>query len=539
MKKNNLRAACALPLAAAGLSACGGSEVAEQKQPNIIFIMTDDHTSQAMSCYGKSPVETPNMDRLAEEGIRFDNCYATNALSGPSRACILTGMFGHKNGFTDNASRFDGSQTTFPKLLQENGYATGVIGKWHLISEPQGFDNWSILHGQEEQGDYYNPEFVENGTLVTEEGYVTDIITEKALDFIDEVHKDKPFMLMFHHKAPHRNWMPAPRHLGMFNDKVFPEPETLFDDYQGRGEAARTQDLNIAASMNEEWDFKVLTRDEILAGNNRLYDVYVRMPEEVQHKWDSVYAQRITEYRSLNMKGEELVRWKYQQYMRDYFATIMSVDESIGRLLDHLEKIGELDNTVIVYTSDQGFFLGEHGWFDKRFMYEECQRMPLLIRYPKMVKAGSTSNAICMNIDFGPTFLDLAGVEIPQTMQGRSFKKVLENEGAVPEDWREAAYYHYYEYPAEHSVKRHYGIRTADCKLIHFYNDIDEWEMYDMVADPQEMKNVYNDPAYSQKREQMHDLLRKVQEEYEDTDPCEKVNVLFKGDRRLFNRKDK
>ena len=533
---SKLKAAYAIPLAAAGISACGTAEQ-EQERPNIIFIMTDDHTTQAMSCYGSDLVETPNMDRLANEGIRFDNCYATNALSGPSRACILTGMFSHKNGFTDNASRFDGDQMTFPKMLQQGGYATGVVGKWHLISEPQGFDHWSILTGQEEQGDYYSPEFNENGTHVTEDGYVTDIITDKAIEFIDANHEQKPFMLMFHHKAPHRNWMPAPRHLGMFNDTVFPEPETLFDNYDGRGEAAHSQDMSIAESLQDEWDFKLLTHDEIMAGNNRLYNVYTRMPEEVQHKWDSVYAPRIAEYRNLNMKGEELVRWKYQQYMRDYLATLMSVDESIGRLLDHLENIGELDNTVIVYTSDQGFFLGEHGWFDKRFMYEECQRMPLLVRYPKMIKAGSTSKAICMNIDFGPTFLDLAGIETPQTMQGRSFKKVLENKGAVPEDWREAAYYHYYEYPAEHSVKRHYGIRTSDCKLIHFYNDIDEWEMYDMSADPQEMNNVYDDPAYSQKREQMHALLQKVQEEYEDTDPCEKVNVLFKGDRRKFNRK--
>ena len=527
---------CAIPLAIAGLSACSEPVEKEQEQPNIIFIMTDDHTTQAMSCYGGNLVQTPNMDRLADEGIRFDNCYATNALSGPSRACILTGMFGHKNGFTDNASQFDGSQVTFPKLLQQNGYTTGVVGKWHLISEPQGFDHWSILTGQEEQGDYYDPEFMENGTAIKEDGYVTDIITDKAIEFIDEVPDGKPFMLMLHHKAPHRNWMPAPRHLGMFNDTVFPEPETLFDDYQGRGDAARGQDMSIACTLQEEWDFKLLSREEILAGGNRLYDVYTRMPEEVQHKWDSVYAGRIAEYRSGLLQGEELIRWKYQQYMRDYLATLMSVDEGIGRVLDHLEKTGELDNTVIVYTSDQGFFLGEHGWFDKRFMYEECMRMPLVIRYPKMIKAGSTTEAICMNIDFGPTFLDLAGVDVPENMQGRSFKEVLENEGAVPEDWREAAYYHYYEYPAEHSVKRHYGIRTADCKLIHFYNDIDQWEMYDMKADPQEMRNVHDDPEYAEKRAFMHTLLEQVQQEYGDTDPCEKEHVLFKGDRRQFDR---
>ncbi|MBO5311193.1 MAG: sulfatase [Bacteroidales bacterium] len=531
---SRIKAACALPLAAAGLSAC--SDAVEQERPNIIFIMTDDHTTQAMSCYGGNLIETPNMDRIADEGMRFDNCYATNALSGPSRACILTGKFSHRNGFTDNASTFDGSQLTFPKVMRENGYATGVVGKWHLISKPQGFDHWSILLGQNEQGNYYKPVFYENGTVVKEDGYVTDVITDKAIEFIDEVHDEKPFMLMLHHKAPHRNWMPAPRHLGIFNDTVFPEPETLFDDYEGRGEAARSQDMNIENTLDDEWDLKLLTREEILAGDNRLHDVYIRMPEEVQHKWDSVYAPRIAEYRSGKLQGYELVRWKYQQYMRDYLATAMSVDESIGRVMEYLEEIGELDNTVIVYTSDQGFFLGEHGWFDKRFMYEECLRMPFVIRYPKMIKAGSTSKAICMNVDFGPTFLDLAGIEVPTEMQGRSFRKVLEKKGRIPAGWREAAYYHYYEYPAEHSVKRHYGIRTSDCKLIHFYNDIDQWEMYDMKADHQEMRNVYDDPAYADKRAQMHRILEQVQQEYEDTDPCEKELILFKGDRRLFDR---
>ena len=531
---SRIKAAYALPLAAAGLSAC--SDAVEQERPNIIFIMTDDHATQAMSCYGGNLIETPNMDRIADEGMRFDNCYATNALSGPSRACILTGKFSHRNGFTDNASTFDGSQLTFPKVMRENGYATGVVGKWHLISKPQGFDHWSILLGQNEQGNYYKPVFYENGTVVNEDGYVTDVITDKAIEFIDDVHDEKPFMLMLHHKAPHRNWMPAPRHLGIFNDTVFPEPETLFDDYEGRGEAARSQDMNIENTLDDEWDLKLLTREEILAGDNRLHDVYIRMPEEVQHKWDSVYAPRIAEYRSGKLQGDELVRWKYQQYMRDYLATAMSVDESIGRVMEYLEEIGELDNTVIVYTSDQGFFLGEHGWFDKRFMYEECLRMPFVIRYPKMIKAGSTSKAICMNVDFGPTFLDLAGIEVPSEMQGRSFRKVLEKKGRIPAGWREAAYYHYYEYPAEHSVKRHYGIRTSDCKLIHFYNDIDQWEMYDMKADPQEMRNVYDDPAYADKRAQMHRILEQVQQEYEDTDPCEKELILFKGDRRLFDR---
>lgn len=532
-----IKAAYALPLAAAGLTAC--AEKAVQERPNILFIMTDDHTKQAMSCYGGNLIETPNMDRIANEGIRFDNCYATNALSGPSRACILTGKFGHINGFTDNASKFDGSQQTFPKLLQTAGYKTAMVGKWHLISEPQGFDFWSVVSGQEEQGDYYSPEFVEMGQQITEPGYVTDVITDKALKFIDEVADEAPFMVMLHQKAPHRNWMPSPKHLGMFNDTVFPEPETLFDDYSTRGDAARTQDMSIANTLKNDWDLKLLTREEILAGGNRLYNVYTRMPEEVQHKWDSVYAPRIAEYRSGKLKGKELVRWKYQQFMRDYLATVMSVDENIGRVLDHLEKIGELDNTIIVYTSDQGFFLGEHGWFDKRFMYEECQRMPFIVRYPKSIKAGSVTSAISMNIDFGPTFLDYAGVEVPADMQGQSLRPILDSEGKVPADWREAAYYHFYEYPAEHSVKRHYGIRTADCKLIHFYNDVDQWEMYDMNADPKELNNIYDDPAYASKRAEMHALLEKVQKQYADTDPCEKEIIMYKGDRRLFDRKNK
>ena len=350
---------------------------------------------------------------------------------------------------------------------------------------------------------------------------MTDIITDKAIGFIDMASKNGPFMLMLHHKAPHRNWMPSPRHLGMFNHTYFPEPETLSDDYSGRGQAARSQDMSIAGTLQEDWDLKLLTREEILSADNRLYDVYTRMPEEVQHRWDSVYAPRIAEYRSEKFTGDELVRWKYQQYMRDYLATLMSVDEGIGKVLDHLEKSGILDNTIVVYTSDQGFFLGEHGWFDKRFMYEECQRMPFIIRYPKAVKAGSTTSALTMNIDFAPTFLDFAGVDIPSDMQGESLRSILENEGKVPSDWRKAVYYHYYEYPAEHSVKRHYGIRTADCKLIHFYNDIDEWEMYDLTADPQELRNIYSDPAYAAKRAGMHSLLEQVQFEYGDTDPCE------------------
>ena len=527
-----------LPLAALSLASCANQKKEETKRPNIIFMMTDDHTTQAMSCYGGNLIQTPNMDRIANEGIRFDNCYAVNALSGPSRACILTGKFSHENGFTDNASTFNGDQQTFPKLLQQAGYQTAMIGKWHLISEPQGFDHWSILSGQHEQGDYYDPDFWEDGKHIVEKGYATDIITDKVIDFLENRDKNKPFCMMYHQKAPHRNWMPAPRHLGIFNNTIFPEPANLFDDYEGRGKAAREQDMSIEHTLTNDWDLKLLTREEMLKDTtNRLYSVYKRMPVEVQDKWDSAYAQRIAEYRKGDLKGKALISWKYQQYMRDYLATVLAVDENIGRLLNYLEKIGELDNTIIVYTSDQGFFLGEHGWFDKRFMYEECQRMPLIIRYPKAIKAGSTSNAISMNVDFAPTFLDFAGVEVPSDIQGASLKPVLENEGKTPADWRKAAYYHYYEYPAEHSVKRHYGIRTQDFKLIHFYNDIDEWEMYDMKADPREMNNIFGKAEYAKKQKELMQLLEETQKQYKDNDPDEKETVLFKGDRRLMENR--
>lgn len=556
------KALLAVPFAAAGLVSCA-EKPQQQKQPNILFIMTDDHTTQAMSCYGGTLLQTPNMDRLAREGMRLDKCYATNALSGPSRACILTGKFGHENGFTDNASVFDGSQQTFPKLLQEAGYETAMIGKWHLITEPQGFDFWSVLSGQEEQGDYYKPGFWEMGREITEQGYVTDVITDKVLSWLESrsgassakygsigkgnssenggsakvASARKPFCLMFHHKAPHRNWMPAPEHLGEFNDVVFPEPDNLFDDYSTRSAAASEQDMSIAKTFTDDWDLKLMTREEMLANpDNRLSKVYLRMPEEVQHKWDSVYAGRIAEARSGKLQGRELVRWKYQQYMKDYLATVLSVDESIGRVLDYLEKTGELDNTIIVYTSDQGFFLGEHGWFDKRFMYEECQRMPLLVRFPGSVKAGSTSSALCMNVDFAPTFLDYAGVEVPSDIQGTSLRPVLDGGGKTPEDWRKAVYYHYYEYPAEHSVKRHYGIRTDRYKLIHFYNDIDSWELYDEQEDPKEMRNLYGLEEYADIRKDMLSLMDSVQVAYGDVDPCEKERVLYKGDRRYMNR---
>ncbi|MDE6778014.1 MAG: sulfatase [Alistipes sp.] len=540
----------ALPLAGAAIAACSADKA--PRHPNIIIMMTDDHTTQAMSCYGSPLLETPNLDRLADEGMLFENCYVPNAISGPSRACILTGKYSHANGFTDNSRTFDGSQQTFPKLLHDAGYQTAMIGKWHLNSDPEGFDFWSILIGQ---GEYYAPRFIENGEERTEQGYVTDIITDKAIGFLENRDKSRPFAMLYYHKAPHRNWMPAQRHLGIFDRTVFPEPENLLDDYTGRGSAARGQAMEIGRDMWPEWDLKLLSgealagdfamvetgdpnKDDVSRANDWLSSVrqyqaaYNRMTDEEKARWNATYAPRIAEYEKMKDTAtpEEMTRWKYQQYMRDYCAVIRGVDENVGRLMDYLESIGELDNTIIVYTSDQGFFLGEHGWFDKRFMYEECQRTPLLVRYPRAVKAGVRSSALAMNIDFAPTMLDFAGVEIPADIQGRSLRPVLTSAtGAAPEQWRDAVYYHYYEYPSWHSVKRHYGIRTEDYKLIHFYNDVDEWELYDMRRDPHEMRNVYDDPAYADIRSDMHARLERLQQECGDNDPCEREYEFFRG----------
>ena len=538
----------ALPLAALAAVGCSPKAKAPAR-PNFIVIMTDDHTMQAMSCYG-GIMETPNLDRLAAEGIRMDRCYVSNALSGPSRACILTGKYSHANGFTDNSRTFDGDQQIFPKLLHDAGYQTAMIGKWHLNSAPQGFDYWSILKGQ---GEYYSPLFIEEDGEHIEPGYVTDIITDKAIAFLDHRDPGKPFAMLYYHKAPHRNWMPAQRHLGAYDDHVFPEPETLLDDYEGRGRAAREQEMMIARHMWPAWDLKLMdaaelatdfdkiaesgdaNADDVRRANDiessakRFQEAWRRMTPEERTRWNEAYAPRIAEYRAIKDTASEetLTRWKYQQYMRDYCSVIKAVDENVGRLLKYLEETGEMDNTVIIYTSDQGFFLGEHGWFDKRFMYEECQRTPMLIRYPRAIRAGSTSEAFAMNIDIAPTLLEFAGLDIPADIQGRSLVPVLK--GRTPADWRDAVYYHYYEYPSWHSVKRHYGVRTERYKLIHFYNDIDEWELYDMAEDPRELHNVYEDPAYADVRADMHRRLSDLQRQCGDTDPDEREFEWFLG----------
>ena len=517
------------------------------KRPNIVFIMTDDHTIQAMSAYGSKLVKTPNLDRIANEGMLFNNCFVTNAVCGPSRATILTGKYSHLNGLTDNSKVFDSTQVIYPQLLKKAGYQTAMIGKWHLGSNPVGFDYYSILPNQ---GQYYQPEFIENGKLVKEKGYVTDLITDKAIGFLEKRDHDKPFLMIYQHKAPHRNWLPAPRHLGMFDDTTFPEPPTLLDDFKGRGRAAKEQMMNISTDMWPAWDLKMMSTaqldsmaklavkakfkdakgDDYKQANdpsldkNRFFEVYNRMNDEEKQQWKKVYDKRVAEFKQLKPTGSGLVRWKYQQYMRDYLSCVVSVDENVGRLMDYLKKIGELDNTIIVYTSDQGFYLGENGYFDKRFMYDVSFRTPLLVRYPASIKAGSVSNAFAMNLDFAPTLLDYAGVKIPEDMQGLSLRPVLDNAGKTPDTWRKAVYYHYYEYPSWHMVKRHYGIRTERYKLIHFYNDIDEWELYDLQKDPQEMKNLYGNAAYQAIIKELKTELKKLQVQYKDTNPTETIS---------------
>lgn len=504
-----------LSLSAAVLS-CNSNKNTLQR-PNILFIMSDDHAWQAVSAYGgplKNFAPTPNIDRLAHNGIRFDRCLVTNSISGPSRAVILTGKYSHLNGVLSNeAKEFDGSQQTFPKLLQQAGYTTAIIGKWHLGSSPTGFDHWEILPGQ---GHYYNPDFITSEGSHREEGYVTEIITEKTIRWLSEV-KDagKPFMLMMHHKAPHREWQPGPDELTLYKDVTFPEPPTLFDDYSGRGTAEREQDMSIAKTMRLQEDLK-LYKDPLKGKNAGLN----RMNPGQAAAWDSVYNPIIRRFYSNPPEGDDLVRFKYQRYMQDYLACITAVDKSVGKVLDYLKETGLDKNTIVIYTSDQGFYLGEHGWFDKRFMFEESYRTPLLISWPGVTKPETVNKNMVSNLDFAGTFLDLAGAKIPADMQGESMLPLIRGEN-VP-GWRTAHYYHYYEYPAVHSVKRHYGVSTERYKLIHYYYDIDEWELYDLQKDPMELKNVYDLPEYSSVKADLHKRLEKLQAKYGDSDELAK-----------------
>ncbi len=499
-----------------GLTAMAGSSLAQTAKsnwPNIIYIMSDDHAYQAISAYRgvlSAMAPTPNIDRIASDGMRFDRCLVTNSISGPCRAVVLTGKYSHLNGFiaNDGQAPFNGSQQTFPKLLQNAGYTTSIIGKWHLESNPTGFDHWEILPGQ---GSYYNPDFITRNGKQREEGYVTEIITDKCIKWLEVTRKsDKPFMLMMHHKAPHREWQPGPNELTLFKDAIFPEPSTLFDDYTGRGTAEKNQDMTISKTMRLEEDLKLYKKgDKVPAG-------LTRFNTEQLSAWNEVYDPIIEYFYGAGLSGEELVRFKYQRYMQDYLACIAAVDKSVGEILDYLEKTGLDKNTVVVYTSDQGFYLGEHGWFDKRWMFEQSYRTPLLIKWPGVVKPGTVNNDMVSNIDIAETFLDMAGMKVPRDMQGRSIVPILK--GKTPKDWRKEHYYHYYEFPGYHMVKRHYGISTEQYKLIHYYYDTDEWELFDIKNDPDEMRNVYNDPEYTQIRSDLHKRLEKIMKTYKDSE---------------------
>jgi arylsulfatase A-like enzyme len=482
-------------LSALALFSCSQQEITP---PNILFIFTDDHCEQAISAYGSEIIHTPSMDRIANEGMRFNRCYVTNSICGPSRAVIQTGLYSHQNGFQTNRDTFNGDQQTFPKLLQSAGYQTAVIGKWHLKSTPQGFDYFDVLKGQ---GPYTNPPMLtmdEAGEVieVKHPGYTTDIITGKALEWLKNSREQgKPFMLMCQHKAPHRNWVPHEKYQNWLDEVEIPEPETFWDDYSGRTPAASRQMMEVGRHMREK-DLKLN-----LEGN---------------------YSEKNQAFREAlpDMTDEEVVKWNYQRYVKDYLRCVRSVDDGIGEILDYLDESGLAENTIVIYSSDQGWYLGDHGWFDKRWMYEESLKTPLLVRWPGMVTPGSVNEDIVSNLDYAETFLEMAGVEVPENMQGASLVPILK--GRTPEDWRNSFYYQYYEFPGAHSVARHYGVTNGRYKLIHFYGPshvkgerYDDWELFDLEKDPNELLSVYGDHVYLDVQAEMHAELVRLREEYQ------------------------
>lgn len=501
--------------AVATLASCSSKQKDQvpKKPMNIVYIMCDDHSYQTISAYDQRFIQTPNIDRIANHGVRFTNSFVANSLSGPSRACMLTGKHSHANGFTDNTTTFDGSQQTFPKLLRQAGYQTAMIGKWHLVSEPTGFDYWDILVGQ---GNYYNPEFICNGERLKRQGYSTNLVTDLAINWMDSIRDEsKPFCLFIHHKAPHRTWMPDTCDLALYDDVTYPIPDSYYDNYEGR-KAAQVQKMNIMKDMDIVYDLKMADKENTIHTNSGLEEwgrrLYTDMSPEQKAAWDKYYDPIIEKFKKDKLSGKALDEWKYQRYMHDYLRVIHSVDRNVGRVLDYLRAHDLLENTMIVYTSDQGFYMGEHGWFDKRFMYEESFRTPLLVYLPGG-KHGDIDEMV-QNIDYGPTILDLAGVEVPQDMHGISFLPLLKGK-QVP-NWRKSLYYHYYEYPDEHAVNRHYGVRTEQYTLVHFYGDVDTWELYDVQKDPGNMHNLYDLPEYQDVIKDLKVELLRLQEQYND-----------------------
>ncbi|SHN22843.1 sulfatase [Chitinophaga sp. CF418] len=480
----------------------------QSKRPNIIFILSDDHTSQAISAYGNRYVQTPNIDRIAREGILFNHAMVTNSICGPSRATLLTGKYSHKNGYPLNEKQFDNTQRTFPGILQQSGYQTAWIGKMHLGTLPRGFDYFNILPGQ---GKYYNPDFITapNDT-VRMNGYVTNIITDLSVSWLSHRDTARPFMLIVGEKATHREWLPDIPDLGVYDSIRFPLPASFSDNYQGR-QAAEKQDMTIAKTMRLKEDLKV----HLNYGKNG-YGEYSRFTPEQYAPFHEYYENKISrEFDSLHLTGEGLTAWKYQRYVRDYLATARSLDRNIGRLLQYLDSTGLAENTVVIYGSDQGFYMGEHGWFDKRFIYEESLHTPFVMRYPGVITPGSVTSGFMLNIDWAPTLLDIAGVKAPADMQGTSFMPLVNGKGDTL-NWRKEVYYHYYEYPEPHHVSPHFGIRTQRYKLVRFYGPADYWELYDLQKDPQELHNIYGEKSQARNIADLKKRLKALIVQYED-----------------------
>jgi len=505
-----------------------------EQKPNVVFVFSDDHAPHAIGAYNgwlKSVNPTPVIDRLASEGMLFVNSFCTNSICGPSRAVIQTGKHSHKNGFMNNGNTFDWNQQTFPKLLQKAGYQTAIYGKSHLKGKPQGYDDWAVLPGQ---GLYYNPDMIFPDGRRRIDGYCTDVVTDLAVDWLENKRqKDKPFMLMVQHKAPHRNWMPALRHLDLYDDVEIPEPPTLFDKWEDNAPAARLQELEIDRHMDLNYDLFLDLTPEFnqppsqLRQDRSAWHNMKRMSPEQLAKWRSHYGPKDKAFHEAKLTGKDLVRWKFQRYAKNYLRCVKGVDESVDNLQKTLKKLGLDKNTIVIYSSDQGFYIGDHGWYDKRWMYDESLKMPFIVKWPGVTKPGSRNTELIQNLDYAETFLEIAGAPIPKDMQGASLVPLLK--GQKPKDWRKEIYYHYYEYPSVHMVPRHNGIRSKRYKLMHFYQFENEWELYDLKSDPDELKNLYEDPKFAKLRQRMKARLEHLVDHYEDdSDTSVKPDLIKK-----------
>jgi arylsulfatase A-like enzyme len=516
----NISLALLLIIGVMNIASAQRPQEASQRKPNIIFIMSDDHGYQAISAYSNKLIQTPNIDRIGREGAVMRNAFVTNSVCSPSRAVILTGKYGHLNGQRDNGTYFDGSQQTLPKILKTNGYRTALVGKWHLFSQPTGFDYWNILP---DQGHYYNPKFIKMGKDTAYSGYVTDVTTDLALEWIEQ-DRSQPFFIMLHHKAPHRNWMPPQQYLQEYNDRQFLLPHNFYDDYAGR-EGLQRQQISMKEGLDVRYDSKVpcdtcaITKVNHWAPEEFQREMERLTPAERQ-AWDKAYEDEYKAFAQIKDK-DQLLRWQYQRFLEDYLRCVRSVDDNIGRVLKYLDDEGLAQNTVVVYMSDQGVYLGEHGLYDKRFMYEESFRTPMLIRFPQAIQPSQKINAYVLNLDVPPTLLELAGIAIPKDMQGESMKKLLKE--GNEKDWRKELYYHYYE--KSFGATAHYGIRTERYKLIHFYDPGNSWELYDLKKDPIEMHNLYGDAAYVKIIEKLKEQLKALQNKY--NDPYDEKNNKF------------